>query len=145
MENFHRFMGENEDTSATFDIKEFIKSLADQLNEGKDLSRLFMEKDVIHRNILGNAQGLLHLTSIDNKITEILSSYEEGNPFSKDIDQTTYTNVHSATARSIDTFININKLQEKFTGEALENARNRCMYNTFRVINFLTDLIYLNL
>jgi hypothetical protein len=73
--------------SGAADIKEFIISLADQLNEGKDLSRLFLDKEVIQQHAKTNAQYLKQLFVYDTNIYESISnnSIIEDNVFLRDI------------------------------------------------------------
>jgi hypothetical protein len=45
----------------------------------------------------------------------------------------------------LDTFISESSLQKEFNKDMLTEVRNTCVYNTFKVINLVTDLIYLKL
>lgn len=156
MEAFTAFMkegiytntsGEEIKVSGAADIKEFIKSLADQLNEGKDLSRLFLDKDVIQQHTKTNALHFRQLLSYDTNIYQNISTNEsmEGNVFLKNIPSDNKKIVETTTQKSLDTFISESNLQKEFNKDMLTEVRNTCVYNTFKVINLVTDLIYLKL
>jgi hypothetical protein len=60
MEEFVKFMkdseyqidGQDVKIPASYDIKEFMKSLGDELNEGRDLSEMFIDKTAIQNRVL---------------------------------------------------------------------------------------------
>ncbi len=157
MEAFTEFMKEgiyineaNEEikVSGAADIKEFIKSLADQLNEGKDLSRLFLDKEVIQQHAQTNAQAIKQMFTFDNTIYENIKSGNgniEDNPYAADLEPGIKNTVENTTQKSLDTFISESNLQKEFNKDMLTEVRNTCIYNTFKVINLVTDLIYLKL
>ncbi len=138
MEDFKTFMSEGYTytpiwsekeitVTTTKDIKEFIKTISDQLNESKDLSRLFVDQKIMQEKILESSKII---TDIKNTETWV-----KNHPF------------YTATIK--DDYKDLTST-EQFTKdfnnpEELENIRSTAAYNTIKVINYLTDLIYLDL
>lgn len=147
---YTRSTGEEANLSAAADVRNFLKSTTDRLNEGKDLSRLFMDEKEIQKNLLVSADtfndGLLDLyENVLNGDTKMSDDfYGEGNPALDDIGEYKLTD---KTAEKVNESVNdrmkdAKNLQQDFDKDALEGVRNTCTYNTIKIINYITDLIY---
>lgn len=125
--------------SGSRDIKDFIISLGSQINEGKDLSRMFIDKAVIQKEVLEQTKTIVDLEQIISEKKDVT----DGSPFTTELEKTLTTTIDQTLKGK--TFIDVNGLQKEFDKETLDGVRNTCMYNTIKIINFVTDLIYLDL
>lgn len=160
--------GTNTETSlsSAADIKEYLKTLGEQLNEGKDLSRLFIDKKKVQNNILANVSTSNELfesrykyLKLTNEEKAQLNEHLDLNSENQPIDFEQVFNSpwpendglrsqieNTLNEKTLNNLVyNTGDVQQKFDEDALEGVRNTCTYNTMKAINYVTDLIYLRL
>ncbi len=148
--------------SSAADIKGYLKTVGEQLNEGKDLSRLFLDKKEIQNNILANIQTSDGIFSDREKQLNLINKNLDLNEGYTNITWTDLPNydilfastgedeayldeIKGKANTSTNEFFNSDNLQQIFDEDTLNGVRNTCTYNTIKAINYVTDLIYLRL
>jgi len=115
--------GEIKDTSSTMDIKQFMRSLGNWLNEWRDLSEMFNSKENI-KNILSQEVKFYKDYTVD---------LHSSDPFCAVFEWKFKTSVSE-----------ISELQKLYNEGKLEGVRQTFANQMMRTVNLITDLIYLD-
>lgn len=111
--------------TATYDVKEFIKSLGDELNEGRDLSEMLISKQQTKERLRYDVEFF------KNYGKQSTQNYQElSNVFLKDIQSTKKNNP------------DFEKLKNTLKPDELNHVRGTYEDVALKAINLITDLIY---